>query len=317
MQARAAADRGRCYGPRCGRPARRSRRSRRRRPGTTCPYERRDARRAARSTAQFIHAAVAQQHLARAARPGLRRRQPDARPTALSQTREAALGLAADEAARPLAEADARSLLHGDGRRVRPRDPGPLEGRRRRHAHRPLLQPRELRARRARRRRALSSPSAGCPLASCCNNDPDGSAGAARARRGARPPPRADRRPAAPSPASSRAAPTRPASGTRCARSATRSRALHVNHGLRGEESEADARHCAEALGAEVVARRAAARTEAALRDAALRASRPTGCARPATPPPTRSRPSSTGSSRAAGRPASAPAATTASSGRC
>jgi tRNA(Ile)-lysidine synthetase-like protein len=42
--------------------------------------------------------------------------------------------------------------------------------------------------------------------------------------------------------------------------------ALHVDHGLRGAESEADARHCAEALGAEVV-RVAPARTEAALRD--------------------------------------------------
>ena len=29
--------------------------------------------------------------------------------------------------------------------------------------------------------------------------------------------------------------------------------ALHVNHGLRGEESDEDARHCAERLGAEVV----------------------------------------------------------------
>lgn len=42
--------------------------------------------------------------------------------------------------------------------------------------------------------------------------------------------------------------------------------ALHVDHGLRGAESDADARHCAEALGAEVV-RVAPARTEAALRD--------------------------------------------------
>ena len=42
----------------------------------------------------------------------------------------------------------------------------------------------------------------------------------------------------------------------------------------------------------------------------------PTGCARPATPPPTRSRRSSTASSRAGARPASACAATTASSGR-
>jgi tRNA(Ile)-lysidine synthase len=42
--------------------------------------------------------------------------------------------------------------------------------------------------------------------------------------------------------------------------------ALHVNHGLRGEESEADARFCAEALGAGVV-RVAPAATEAELRD--------------------------------------------------
>jgi tRNA(Ile)-lysidine synthase len=42
--------------------------------------------------------------------------------------------------------------------------------------------------------------------------------------------------------------------------------AVHVNHGLRGEESEADARHCAEALGAEIVRVEPAA-TEAALRD--------------------------------------------------
>jgi tRNA(Ile)-lysidine synthase len=42
--------------------------------------------------------------------------------------------------------------------------------------------------------------------------------------------------------------------------------AVHVNHGLRGEESEADARHCAEALGAEVVEAPPAA-TEAELRE--------------------------------------------------
>jgi tRNA(Ile)-lysidine synthetase-like protein len=42
--------------------------------------------------------------------------------------------------------------------------------------------------------------------------------------------------------------------------------ALHVDHGLRGEESDADARFCAEALGAEVV-RAAPARTEAELRE--------------------------------------------------
>ena len=42
--------------------------------------------------------------------------------------------------------------------------------------------------------------------------------------------------------------------------------ALHVNHGLRGAESDADARFCAEALGADVVTA-PAARTEAELRD--------------------------------------------------
>src|SRR3982750_5031559 len=41
--------------------------------------------------------------------------------------------------------------------------------------------------------------------------------------------------------------------------------ALHVDHGLRGAESDADAGFCAEALGAEVV-RVPAARTEARLR---------------------------------------------------
>src|SRR6266508_3913080 len=46
--------------------------------------------------------------------------------------------------------------------------------------------------------------------------------------------------------------------------------ALHVNHGLRGEESEADARFCAEAFGAEVVDASNTVllgNTEAALRD--------------------------------------------------
>ena len=42
--------------------------------------------------------------------------------------------------------------------------------------------------------------------------------------------------------------------------------ALHVNHGLRGEESDADARFCADVLGAEVV-EAPAARTEAELRE--------------------------------------------------
>ncbi|HEV7134493.1 MAG TPA: tRNA lysidine(34) synthetase TilS [Gaiellaceae bacterium] len=43
--------------------------------------------------------------------------------------------------------------------------------------------------------------------------------------------------------------------------------ALHVNHGLRGADSEADARFCAETLGAEVVALDGTGRTEAELRE--------------------------------------------------
>jgi tRNA(Ile)-lysidine synthase len=43
--------------------------------------------------------------------------------------------------------------------------------------------------------------------------------------------------------------------------------ALHVDHGLRGSESDADARFCAEALGAEVVQAAGAGLAEAALRD--------------------------------------------------
>jgi len=45
-----------------------------------------------------------------------------------------------------------------------------------------------------------------------------------------------------------------------------RVRALHVNHGLRGEESEADARFCRDVLGAEVVDARGRGRREAELR---------------------------------------------------
>jgi tRNA(Ile)-lysidine synthetase-like protein len=43
-------------------------------------------------------------------------------------------------------------------------------------------------------------------------------------------------------------------------------RAVHVHHGVRGEEADADAAHCAEALGAEVI-RVDARRTEAELRE--------------------------------------------------
>ena len=43
--------------------------------------------------------------------------------------------------------------------------------------------------------------------------------------------------------------------------------AIHVDHGLRGAESDEDARFCREALGAEVVDARGRGRTEAELRD--------------------------------------------------
>jgi tRNA(Ile)-lysidine synthase len=46
-----------------------------------------------------------------------------------------------------------------------------------------------------------------------------------------------------------------------------RAETLHVDHGLRGEESDADARFCAEALGAEIVSAPGAGLSEAALRD--------------------------------------------------
>ena len=49
-------------------------------------------------------------------------------------------------------------------------------------------------------------------------------------------------------------------------RSSYRVSALHVNHGLRGEESDVDARFCRDVLGAEVVDA-PAAQTEAELRD--------------------------------------------------
>ncbi len=46
-----------------------------------------------------------------------------------------------------------------------------------------------------------------------------------------------------------------------------RASALHIDHGLRGPESDADARFCAEALGAEIVRADGAGLTEAGLRD--------------------------------------------------
>ena len=74
--------------------------------------------------------------------------------------------------------------------------------------------------------------------------------------------------------------------------------ALHVNHGLRGAESDEDARFCAGVFGAEVVEAPPAS-TEAELRD--LRYSFATDRLRAtATRPPIRSRPSSTVWCRAA-----------------
>ena len=76
----------------------------------------------------------------------------------------------------------------------------------------------------------------------------------AGAHRGAHPRARPDRAGRRGHRASSPAAPTRPASGTRSASSATASRRSTSHHGLRGAESDEDARFCREALGAEVVA---------------------------------------------------------------
>ncbi len=61
--------------------------------------------------------------------------------------------------------------------------------------------------------------------------------------------------------------PTRPVSCSRFASSATGQSALHVDHGLRGEESDEDARFCAEVLGAAVVSAPGGGLSEAALRD--------------------------------------------------
>ena len=75
--------------------------------------------------------------------------------------------------------------------------------------------------------------------------------------------------------------------------------ALHVDHGLRGDESDGDAAWCAEHFGAEVVQRAAAAPPRPRCATFATR-SAPATCARPATRCRTRSRRSSTGSLRGA-----------------
>ena len=73
----------------------------------------------------------------------------------------------------------------------------------------------------------------------------------------------------------------------------------------------------ASVLGAEVIDAPAGRDRGRAPRPALRADGRPTGCAPPATPPPTRSRPSSTGSPRAARPAGSSPGARTASSARC
>ena len=95
------------------------------------------------------------------------------------------------------------------------------------------------------------------------------------ADRGAHPPARADRARAARCSASSRAAPTRRACSTRSRELGYRVSALHVDHGLRGAESDADARFCAEQLGAEVVRADGARRDRGGAARAPLRAQRP------------------------------------------
>ena len=75
-----------------------------------------------------------------------------------------------------------------------------------------------------------------------------------------------------------------------------RAPALHVDHGLRGEESDADARFCAEVLGAEVVRADGRGLAEAALRDLRYAPARQTACAPRGIRRATRSRRSSTAS---------------------
>jgi hypothetical protein len=83
--------------------------------------------------------------------------------------------------------------------------------------------------------------------------------------------------------------------------------ALHVNYGLRGCESDDDARFCEREMDAEVFEFDARGASEAELR----------GCALQGIPPPTRPRRSSTGSSRAGTRKGSRRSARMASSARC
>ena len=78
--------------------------------------------------------------------------------------------------------------------------------------------------------------------------------------------------------------------------------ALHVNHGLRRADSDADADFCRDVPRCRGRARVPPASTEAELRPAALCRTPPTGSAPPAIRPPTRSRRSSTASYRAARR---------------
>ena len=92
--------------------------------------------------------------------------------------------------------------------------------------------------------------------------------------------------------------------------------AVHVHHGLRGAEADADASHCVAALGADVV-RAPPANTEAELRELRYALTAGTAaCAPPATRPRTRSRRCSTASCRAARREGSERGARTASCGR-
>ena len=74
--------------------------------------------------------------------------------------------------------------------------------------------------------------------------------------------------------------------------------ALHVDHGLRGAESDEDAAFCARELGAEVVRPPAPARPRRSSGTSATPRAEGSS-APPATPSPTRSRRFSTGSSRA------------------